>query len=88
MEGLQAQDPAWYNKLVVGLSEEQKKALNEVFVLALQRKAAAGRWHLEEVEDTVCLLAELLVNPPMNPPMNVQCNRSLLSPTQNRVQTD
>ena len=42
MEGLQLRDPVWYNKLVGVLNEEQKKTLNEVYVLALQRKAAAG----------------------------------------------
>lgn len=42
MEALQVRDPVWYNKLVSILNDEQKKVLNEVFVLALQRKAAAG----------------------------------------------
>lgn len=44
METLQHSDPAWYNKLICVLNDEQKKILNEVFVLAVQRKNAAGKF--------------------------------------------
>lgn len=44
MEALQQRDPHWYTQLVSILSEEQKKCLSDVFVLALQRKAAAGKF--------------------------------------------
>jgi len=48
MEGLQQRDPLWYNQLVSVLNEEQKRNLSDVFVLALQRKAAAESRQIEK----------------------------------------
>lgn len=38
---IQAGDPAWYQILTANLTTEQQKALQEVMLLADQRKAAA-----------------------------------------------
>jgi len=36
-------DPVWYNALTTALSDEQRKNIQEIFVLADQRLAAAGK---------------------------------------------
>lgn len=41
-------DPAWYQALTGQLTEEQKKGLQEVFLLADQRKAAAESKRIEQ----------------------------------------
>lgn len=43
LEMLQRKDPSWYNALMSPLSVQQRQAMEEVFVLANQRKAAAGK---------------------------------------------
>ncbi|CAK8692133.1 unnamed protein product [Clavelina lepadiformis] len=45
---LESRDPIWYNQLMSGLSEEQRKALQEIYVLADQRQAAAESKKIEK----------------------------------------
>lgn len=45
---IQASDPAWYGMLTAHLTCEQQKSLQEVFVLADQRKAAAESKRIEQ----------------------------------------
>jgi hypothetical protein len=45
---IQANDPAWYQVLTANLTTEQQKALQEVMVLADQRKAAAESKRIEQ----------------------------------------
>lgn len=45
---LQIADPGWYQALTGSLTDEQKKGLQEVFVLADQRKAAAESKRIEQ----------------------------------------
>lgn len=45
---IQASDPAWYQILTANLTTEQQKALQEVMVLADQRKAAAESKRIEQ----------------------------------------
>ena len=45
---LQSNDPMWYNALTGHLSCDQQKALQEVIVLADQRKAAAESKRIEQ----------------------------------------
>ena len=42
LESIQQNDPNWYSVLMSPLNGQQQKALQEVFTLALQRKAARG----------------------------------------------
>ncbi|XP_023238428.1 importin-7-like, partial [Centruroides sculpturatus] len=46
LQSLQAAEPNWYNALTSHLNTDQQKALQEVFLLADQRKAAAGNINL------------------------------------------
>lgn len=48
LQNLQSNDPMWYNALTGHLSCEQQKALQEVIVLADQRKAAAESKRIEQ----------------------------------------
>lgn len=48
MQNLQIADPAWYQALTGQLTEEQQKGLQEVFLLADQRKAAAESKRIEQ----------------------------------------
>ncbi|RWS17641.1 Importin-7-like protein [Dinothrombium tinctorium] len=48
LESLQANDANWYNVLTSQLSSQQQKALQNVFVLAMQRKAAAESRKIEK----------------------------------------
>ncbi|XP_076030766.1 importin-7 msk isoform X2 [Oratosquilla oratoria] len=48
MQGLEASAPAWYQALTAALSEEQRKAMQEVATLADQRKAAAHSKKLQQ----------------------------------------
>jgi hypothetical protein len=45
---IQANDPEWYQVLTAHLTTEQQKALQEVMVLADQRKAAAESKRIEQ----------------------------------------
>uniref|UniRef100_H2ZR06 Importin N-terminal domain-containing protein n=1 Tax=Ciona savignyi TaxID=51511 RepID=H2ZR06_CIOSA len=45
---LLARDPQWYNVLMTGLSDEQRKSLEEIYVLADQRHAAAESKKIEK----------------------------------------
>ncbi|KAJ9577133.1 hypothetical protein L9F63_006305, partial [Diploptera punctata] len=45
---IQASDPGWYQILTANLTTEQQKALQEVMVLADQRKAAAESKRIEQ----------------------------------------
>lgn len=45
---IQANDPEWYQVLTANLTSEQQKALQEVMVLADQRKAAAESKRIEQ----------------------------------------
>lgn len=42
LENIQQNDPNWYSILMSPLNGQQQKAIQEVFTLALQRKAARG----------------------------------------------
>lgn len=48
MQGLQSADPMWFNALTSGLSADQQKSLQEVYLLADQRKAAAESRRIEK----------------------------------------
>ncbi|XP_069686580.1 importin-7 isoform X4 [Periplaneta americana] len=48
LQTIQASDPAWYQALTGNLTTEQQKALQEVMVLADQRKAAAESKRIEQ----------------------------------------
>ncbi|KAK8769712.1 hypothetical protein V5799_013823 [Amblyomma americanum] len=48
MHGIQNTDPMWFGVLTSGLSPEQQKLLQEVYVLADQRKAAAESRRIEK----------------------------------------
>ncbi|KAJ4429639.1 importin-7 [Periplaneta americana] len=48
ISAIQASDPAWYQALTGNLTTEQQKALQEVMVLADQRKAAAESKRIEQ----------------------------------------
>uniref|UniRef100_H2ZR07 Importin N-terminal domain-containing protein n=1 Tax=Ciona savignyi TaxID=51511 RepID=H2ZR07_CIOSA len=48
MKALLARDPQWYNVLMTGLSDEQRKSLEEIYVLADQRHAAAESKKIEK----------------------------------------
>lgn len=48
MQNVQMTDPAWYLALTGQLTDEQKKGLQEVFLLAEQRKAAAESKRIEQ----------------------------------------
>ncbi|KAF4529095.1 hypothetical protein B566_EDAN014616, partial [Ephemera danica] len=48
MAGVQATDPSWYQMLTAQLTPEQQKALQDVFILADQRKAAAESKRIEQ----------------------------------------
>ena len=41
--GIQTSDPVWYQALMTPLTPEQTKELEDVFKLAEQRRAAAGK---------------------------------------------
>lgn len=41
--GMESRDPTWYAQLVSGLTDDQRKALHEIYMLADQRLAAAGK---------------------------------------------
>ena len=43
LTGIQANDNTWYNALTNQLTSEQQQELNDVVILADQRKAAAGK---------------------------------------------
>lgn len=45
---MQVSDPTWYQALTANLTSEQQKALQEVIVLADQRKAAAESKRIEQ----------------------------------------
>jgi hypothetical protein len=45
---IQASDPEWYQVLTANLTNEQQEALQEVMVLADQRKAAAESKRIEQ----------------------------------------
>lgn len=47
-QNLQVSDPTWYQALTANLTSEQQKALQEVMVLADQRKAAAESKRIEQ----------------------------------------
>lgn len=47
-EGLQASDPMWYGALTSHLTAEQQKSLQDIIVLADQRKAAAESKRIEQ----------------------------------------
>lgn len=42
LENIQNTDPNWFNALMSPLNNQQRKSLNDVYTLALQRKNAAG----------------------------------------------
>lgn len=46
--GLQAADPVWYAALTNHLTPEQQKSLQDIIVLADQRKAAAESRRIEQ----------------------------------------
>jgi len=48
LQGLQAADPAWYGALTANLTPEQHKSLQDIMVLADQRKAAAESRRIEQ----------------------------------------
>lgn len=48
LQNIQANDPEWYQVLTANLTSEQQKALQEVMVLADQRKAAAESKRIEQ----------------------------------------
>lgn len=48
MHGIQSTDPMWFGALTSGLSAEQQKSLQEIYVLADQRKAAAESRRIEK----------------------------------------
>ncbi|XP_049829348.1 importin-7 isoform X1 [Schistocerca gregaria] len=48
MQNIQASDPTWYQILTTDLTTEQQKALQEIMVLADQRKAAAESKRIEQ----------------------------------------
>uniref|UniRef100_A0A4D5RV83 Importin-7 n=3 Tax=Ixodes TaxID=6944 RepID=A0A4D5RV83_IXOSC len=48
MQAIQSTDPMWFNALTSGLSGEQQKALQEVYLLADQRRAAAESRRIEK----------------------------------------
>jgi len=48
LQHIQANDPEWYQVLTANLTSEQQKALQEVMVLADQRKAAAESKRIEQ----------------------------------------
>lgn len=43
IEKIQAADPNWYNVLASQLNAQQHKSIQDIYTLALQRKAAAGK---------------------------------------------
>lgn len=45
LEMIQRKDPNWYNALMQSVDSERQRILQEVFVLANQRKAAAGQFN-------------------------------------------
>jgi hypothetical protein len=45
---IQGSDPTWYQVLTANLTTEQQKALQEIMVLANQRKAAAESKRIEQ----------------------------------------
>ncbi|XP_015795656.1 importin-7 [Tetranychus urticae] len=49
LEMLQKKDPNWYNVLMSPLKQEQQEALQSVFILASQRKAAAESRKIEKL---------------------------------------
>ncbi|KAG8278408.1 hypothetical protein J6590_021310 [Homalodisca vitripennis] len=48
LQSLQAADPVWYNALTAHLTAEQQKSLQDIMVLADQRKAAAESKRIEQ----------------------------------------
>ncbi|RWS31257.1 Importin-7-like protein [Leptotrombidium deliense] len=48
LESLQANDANWYNALISPLSSQQQKGMQNVFMLAVQRKAAAESRKIEK----------------------------------------
>ncbi|XP_075546837.1 importin-7 msk [Dermacentor variabilis] len=48
MQGIQSADPMWFGVLTTGLSADQQKSLQEVYLLADQRKAAAESRRIEK----------------------------------------
>ncbi|CAN7998754.1 unnamed protein product [Ixodes hexagonus] len=48
MQAIQSTDPMWFNALTSGLSSEQQKSLQEVYLLADQRRAAAESRRIEK----------------------------------------
>jgi hypothetical protein len=48
LEEVQGTNPGWYNALTGALTGDQQKALNDVIVLADQRRAAAESKRIEE----------------------------------------
>ncbi|KAH7953510.1 hypothetical protein HPB49_009578 [Dermacentor silvarum] len=48
MQGIQSADPMWFSVLTTGLSADQQKSLQEVYLLADQRKAAAESRRIEK----------------------------------------
>ncbi|XP_077868643.1 importin-7 isoform X2 [Saccoglossus kowalevskii] len=49
LQGLQVQDPTWYNALTGNLTREQQQEVQEILVLADQRRAAAESKRIQEV---------------------------------------
>lgn len=48
MQAIQGADPMWYNALTSSLSGEQQKSMQEVYILADQRRAAAESRRIEK----------------------------------------
>ncbi|KAG1666608.1 Importin-7 [Nymphon striatum] len=48
LQQIQSCDPNWYNAVTQHLDDEQKKTLNEIFILADQRRAAAESKRIEK----------------------------------------
>ena len=61
---LQINDPAWYQVLTANLSKEQQNALQEILVLADQRKAAAES---KKIEQSGGRVMTSLMKPPFSP---------------------
>lgn len=56
-------DPAWYQVLTANLSKEQQNALQEILVLADQRKAAAESKKIEQSGGKLSIIVFLLNYP-------------------------
>ncbi|XP_070563950.1 importin-7-like [Ptychodera flava] len=49
LQGLQVQDPSWYNALTSGITQEQQSEIQEIVKLADQRRALAESKKIQEV---------------------------------------